>query len=406
MMESHDTIQVRLERLIQNNTRNQLVSLVDPFKTEWPGKLNSTKVTKPELSAFYLVMTENIPIPKVVLDTVNCKMNAILCDFLVKPRQNVETAESAKDQASTGQPGNQAEIAIPESPLTELEDDSNNGEITLVNIYVTDTRQMQVKSQSFNSHVFLVHDAESGEWRAKTEDILNVVRKFKSDDAGGHINLIAMQPHNDEFFAHEFMQGTLQDGVPYSTTPYLVLMKKKLSIQINDLNSDLQDASFNSDDSILSLGGPKREHSPERTGDDNQDQAPKAKKKPRILTDDDKTIIDWLKVKLGERPGYNIYKANQNKLLKNPEVVVQWAFITTFVETYFGSLDCPKSNKKVAKYHLYAALGVAETTVNQAEKAHRLVAKFRDDAEVQKELALEIDKPCGSVKLQAYLAAK
>ncbi|KAF5312045.1 hypothetical protein D9619_002514 [Psilocybe cf. subviscida] len=119
-------------------------------------------------------------------------------------------------------------------------------------------------------------------------------------------------------------------------------------------------------------------------------------------------LIDWLKTKASERPGYEKFVQRRHTTMQNHAVVEMWAFAAQFSSAFFRQRHRFDTRSTILKKDIYAALGVRETWLMQAEEGYRIVQKFGEAGECRSQEIVDRlneinDPPEGSVRLFQYL---
>ncbi|KAJ7591743.1 hypothetical protein C8J56DRAFT_1046076 [Mycena floridula] len=410
-MTSNPETEACILKLINDNNRDSLTNLVQPYLSHWPGKW-TTKISKPELAAFYIAMRDSISIQSDILEAVKVK-NAVLCGFLSIPHNpdsteitntgsGTGTTEAA--QLTTAEPERTGDMINKGHEMEEPEREMKNQPVTLL---IRDHREMQVQAVSHRTFLPVWLDAPTNELRVDSQVIIEEIRNVKKDTPGGQITLTADQIFGD-VFSDEFM-----NLIP--ATQYLIVTPQlRLTIHIHDVHSADNSLLDTGDDSMLHLTPTSQKHKLDETEPDVTESSPTKSKKARASTsDDDRKVVKWLCDILKDCEGYETFTKNRSKSLQNPDIVIQWAFIAKFSLEYHKS-ECPEANSKtVTKAHLERALAIGASTLTQAEKGHGQVQQFTQadspffNEEVKKELeAIRQPRPKGIVQLTTYLNDK
>ncbi|KAL0574719.1 hypothetical protein V5O48_007250 [Marasmius crinis-equi] len=87
-----------------------------------------------------------------------------------------------------------------------------------------------------------------------------------------------------------------------------------------------------------------------------------------------KQIVEWLQERLGEMDTYVRFKRNRRRVLQNPEIVEQWAFMYKFSEEYRGKRAVLAQRRlRITQRELAKALGYSRSTLKAALAAYEIV---------------------------------
>ncbi|KAJ6620585.1 hypothetical protein B0H10DRAFT_1791635, partial [Mycena sp. CBHHK59/15] len=118
--------------------------------------------------------------------------------------------------------------------------------------------------------------------------------------------------------------------------------------------------------------------------------------------------VEWLRIQLRDRPGYQDFKDNQRKVQMNPGVAASWMFIANFSSEFFGEPSHIPRRKKIQKKSVQDALKIRSTSLAKAENAARILkiygANGTNPAQaVINRVALEENPAGGAQKLYPFL---
>jgi len=152
--------------------------------------------------------------------------------------------------------------------------------------------------------------------------------------------------------------------------------------------------------------------------------------KPRELTQEEvfDIVVAWLRQRASTTKGYTSFEDSHGRVFQNPDIINIWKFVSQFHDRYYHashpetvctllkSLLCCVTNvilellqgKVIQKNMLRAALGLKETSFNDALDGYRLVKIYgpdgiNEDQHVTAELSRIQDTPNGRVALLKFL---